>query len=54
VDKLPWVNVLDQSGYYAKLYNVQALGDFFIIDRNNMLQQRVGIDGLEQAVVSLL
>jgi hypothetical protein len=54
VDKLPWVNVLDQSSYYARLYNVQALGDFFIIDRDNTLQQRVGIDGLEQAVAALL
>lgn len=54
VDQLPWVNVLDQTGYYARLYNVQAVGDFFIIDRDNTLQQRVGIDGLEKAVAAFL
>lgn len=41
VDKLPWINVLDDTGYYANLYNVQSLGEYFIIDRNNVLLMRV-------------
>lgn len=41
VENLPWINVLDPSGASAARYNVQALGEFFIIDRSNTLQHRV-------------
>ena len=42
VESLPWVNVIDPSGASAARYNVQSLGEFFVIDRSNTLQHRVG------------
>ena len=41
VESLPWINVIDPSGASAARYNVQSLGEFFIIDRSNTLQHRV-------------
>lgn len=42
VESLPWVNVIDPTGASAARYNVQSLGEFFVIDRSNTLQHRVG------------
>ena len=51
VDNLPWVNVLDQTGTSAARYNVQALGEFFVIDRSNTLQSRVNtFEALEHEI----
>ena len=51
VDNLPWVNVLDQTGASAARYNVQSLGEFFILDRSNTLQSRVNtFEALEHEI----
>ena len=55
VDRLPWINVQDVTGQAAKLYNVQKLGEFFLIDRNNTLQQRISDPAqLEAEIAKLL
>lgn len=55
VDNLPWVNVLDQTGASAARYNVQSLGEFFIIDRSNTLQSRVNtFEALEKEIMRFI
>ena len=40
VEQLPWVCVYDPSGTSCLRYNVQAVPEFFLIDRNSALQKR--------------
>lgn len=52
---LPWVCVFDPEQYSVMQYNVTAVPDFFLIDRNNALQKRsMQIEDLEQEIESLL
>lgn len=54
-DKLPWVSVIDETGESARLYNVGTIGEFFVIDRDNVVQQRVNnIADLDKAVAALI
>ena len=51
VSKLPWISVYDPVGESCSHYNVQAVPEFFIIDRNNALQKRsTQIDDLEKEI----
>ena len=55
---LPWINVRDEDGVNSSrltLYNIQAVPDFFIIDRGNNLVKRVAqIKDLEAEIKALL
>ena len=55
---LPWINVLDPDGIQSQriaLYNIQAIPDFFVIDRNNNLVKRAAqIKDLETEIKKLL
>ena len=55
---LPWVNVRDNGGLQSQslaLYNVQAIPDYFLIDRgNNIVGRAENIKDLEQAIKNLL
>ena len=55
---LPWVNVFDPDGLqsqYVMMYNMQAVPDFFLIDRNNNLVKRASqIKNLETEIKKLL
>ena len=53
--QLPWISVRDDSGQSAIKYNVGAIPEFFIIDRQNQLQKRSSqISDLEQEIQKLL
>jgi peroxiredoxin len=55
---LPWINVRDEDGVNSSrltLYNIQAVPDFFIIDRgNNLVKRAVQIKDLEAEIKALL
>jgi peroxiredoxin len=55
---LPWINVRDADGLQSQtlaIYNVQAIPDFFLIDRdNNIVGRAQNIKDLEQTIKSLL
>lgn len=55
---LPWVNVRDADGVSSQrlmLYNVQAIPDYFLIDRgNNIVDRAAKIKDLEQEIRKLL
>ena len=55
---LPWINVRDEDGINSSrlmLYNVQAVPDFFIIDRgNNLVKRAAQIKYLEAEIKKLL
>ena len=55
VAALPWISVYDPSGSSLALYNVQAVPEFFTIDRQNQLQKRSSqISDLEAHIKSML
>lgn len=55
VANLPWISVNDASGEASRAYNVPAVPDYFLIDRNNTLQKRsVQMDDLEKEIRALL
>ena len=55
---LPWINVRDEDGINSSrlmLYNVQAVPDFFIIDRgNNLVKRAAQIKDLDAEIQKLL
>ena len=55
---LPWISVRDDDGVNSQrlvLYNIQAVPDFFIIDRgNNLVKRAVQIKDLEAEIKKLL
>lgn len=55
---LPWINVRDEDGVNSQrltLYNIQAVPDFFIIDRgNNLVKRAAQIKDLEAEIKALL
>ena len=55
---LPWINVRDEDGVNSSrltLYNIQAVPDFFIIDRgNNLVKRAAQIKDLEAEIKKLL
>ena len=55
---LPWINVRDADGIQSTrlvMYNIQAVPDFFLIDRNNNLVKRAAqIKDLETEIKKLL
>ena len=55
---LPWINVRDEDGINSSrlmLYNVQAVPDFFVIDRgNNLVKRAAQIKDLEAEIKKLL
>ena len=55
---LPWVSVRDENGINSQrliLYNVQAVPDFFLIDRgNNIVKRAAQIKDLEAEIQKLL
>jgi peroxiredoxin len=55
---LPWISVRDADGVGSQrlmLYNVQAVPDYFLIDRgNNIVGRAQNIKDLEQAIKELL
>ena len=55
---LPWINVRDEDGAGSQrltLYNIQAVPDFFIIDRgNNLVKRAAQIADLEAEIKKLL
>jgi peroxiredoxin len=55
---LPWINVRDDGGLQSQslaLYNVQAIPDYFLIDRgNNIVGRAQNIKDLEETIKSLL
>ncbi len=55
---LPWINVRDEDGTSSQrlvLYNIQAVPDFFIIDRgNNLVKRAAQIADLEAEIKKLL
>ena len=55
---LPWISVRDADGVNSQrlvLYNIQALPDFFIIDRgNNLVKRAAQINDLEAEIKKLL
>ena len=57
-DALPWVNVRDADGLQSQrllMYNIQAVPDFFIIDRgNNLVKRAAQIKDLEAEIRKLL
>ena len=55
VAALPWVSVSDPAGASLLRYNVQAVPEFFTIDRNSQLQKRsTQMDDLEAEIRALL
>ena len=57
-EALPWICVRDDQGIQShtlRLYNVQAIPDFFLVDRgNNLVKRAEDTKDIEQAVKSLL
>ena len=55
---LPWISVRDEDGAsskYVTLYNVQAVPEFFLIDKSNTLVNRSAqIKDVEAAIAALL
>ena len=55
---LPWISVRDEDGVNSQrltLYNIQAVPDFFIIDRgNNLVKRAAQIKDLESEIKALL
>ena len=55
---LPWINVRDADGINSQrlmMYNIQAVPDFFIIDRgNNLVKRAAQIKDLEAEIKKLL
>ena len=55
---LPWISVRDEDGVNSQrltLYNIQAVPDFFIIDRgNNLVKRAAQIKDLEAEIRALL
>lgn len=55
---LPWINVRDADGINSQrlmIYNIQAVPDFFVIDRgNNLVKRAAQIKDLEAEIKSLL
>ena len=55
---LPWINVRDEDGINSSrlmMYNIQAVPDFFVIDRgNNLVKRAAQIKDLEAEIKSLL
>ncbi len=52
---LPWISVLDTNGASLRMYNVQSIPTFFLIDKNNVLQKRdVQIKDIDKEIQSLL
>ena len=55
---LPWVNVRDADGINSQrlvIYNIQAVPDFFLIDRgNNLVKRAIQIKDLEAEIKKLL
>jgi hypothetical protein len=55
---LPWICVRDEQGIQShtlRLYNVQAVPDYFLIDRgNNLVKRAEDTKDIEQTVKSLL
>ena len=55
---LPWISVRDEDGINSQrllLYNVQAVPDFFLIDRgNNLVKRAAQIKDLEAEIKKLL
>ena len=55
---LPWISVLDPDGIQSQriaMYNVQAIPDFFLIDRgNNLVKRAAQIKELEAEIKKLL
>lgn len=52
---LPWVCVYDPSGSSLPSYNVQAVPEFFLIDRNSQLQKRSSqMDDVDAEIRKLL
>jgi peroxiredoxin len=55
---LPWISVRDEDGVNSQrltLYNIQAVPDFFIIDRgNNLVKRAAQIKDLEAEIKALL
>lgn len=55
---LPWISVRDENGVNSQrltLYNIQAVPDFFIIDRgNNLVKRAAQIKDLEAEIKALL
>ncbi|MBQ9667260.1 MAG: AhpC/TSA family protein [Prevotella sp.] len=55
VAALPWITVRDASGESLSKYNVQAVPEFFTIDRQNQLQKRsTQMTDLEAEIKALL
>ena len=53
--QLPWISVRDEVGNTLQNYNVQAVPEFFLIDRANQLQKRSSqIKDLEAEIKGLL
>ena len=55
---LPWISVLDPDGIqskYISLYNIQAVPDFFLIDRgNNLVKRAAQIKDMDAEIKKLL
>jgi len=55
---LPWINVRDADGIGSQrlmMYNIQAVPDFFLIDRgNNLVKRAAMIKDLEAEIKKLL
>ena len=55
---LPWINVRDEDGINSSrlmMYNIQAVPDFFVIDRgNNLVKRAAQIKDLEAEIKALL
>ena len=55
---LPWINVFDPDGLqsqYVMMYNMQAVPDFFLIDRgNNLVKRAAQIKDLDAEIKKLL
>ena len=55
---LPWISVRDPQGLRSQtlgIYNIQALPDFFLIDRgNNIVGRSSTIKDVDQAIKNLL
>ncbi len=53
--QLPWISVRDASGESARNYQVTAIPEYFLIDRNNQLQKRSSqMSDLEEEIKKLL